>query len=160
VSLDEVPIACHRFRPDSAQVADVDVGQLAERLGDRLQDKIDSLGDDRPHTTAALDDWFLELCDTARAAAPPAPGARHYLVPETGGGNARVRVASAPPAGRRHGLRMHGADVGLVLDRRLELEHIKFSGALRYHSAPVVTDEAATELALFLPLYVLASWED
>jgi hypothetical protein len=147
-----VPIACHRFRHDSAQVADVDVDQLAERLGDRLQDKLDSLGDDLPDTAAALDDWFLELCDTARAT--------HYLVPETGGGNARVRVASAPPAGRRHGLRMHGADVGLVLDRRLALEHIKFSGALRYHSAPVVTDEPATEHALFLPLYVLAPWED
>ena len=152
VALDEVPIACHalgaRPRPPTA----IDVPGLAQRLGIDLQAKLDSMGDGRAAMAAALQDWFIELCDVTDEA--------RFLVPEIHGAPARLRVASAPPAGRQHGLVLHGADVELVLTGALALEHLKFSGALRYRSPPVILDEDATEHALFLPLYVLASWEN
>lgn len=165
--LDDVPMACHRLRVNDlarddgmaehatarSTLSPFEVARLAERLGEGLPSKLDSMGDDRAPTIAALTDWFIELCDVAHD--------ERFLVPEIHRGMpAHLRVASAPPAGRRHGLRMHGTDLRLVLDEELELEHVKFSGALRYHSPPIVTNEEATEQALFLPLYVLASWED
>lgn len=152
VTLDEVPVACHALGARPRLATTIDVPCLAERLGVDLAAKLDSMGEGREPMAAALQDWFIELCDVTE-------GAR-FLVPETRIAPARLRVTTASPADRQHGLVLHGADLELVLAGELVLEHLKFSGALRYRSPPLIVDDDATEHALFLPLYVLASWED
>jgi hypothetical protein len=59
------------------------------------------------------------------------------------------------PEGREFGLRLHGNDVRAVLEGRIGLEQVKFSGALRYFSPHSIEQNDATLYRLFLPLYLL-----